>query len=165
MKCSKCGNELESNAVVCPFCGQAVSDEERIQEQYSGKQMTRKEFLKLPAMKTCRSNINACGILLYVIAAINVVLQVALKTYSFIDAIVILLLGLGIHLGKSRVASILTLIYGAYNIIVMLILTGSISGWWILVIAIDAVIYTFRYQGAWSKYVKDGTLPVEKDKK
>lgn len=162
MKCSKCGSELESNAVVCPFCGQAVSDEERAQEQYSGKQMTRKEFLKLPAMKSCRSNINACGILLYVIAAFNIVLQVVLQTYSFIDAILILVLGLGIHLGKSRVASILCLIYGGFNIIYLLIVTGAVSGWWILVIAIDAVINTFKYQSAWGKYVKDGTMPKEK---
>ena len=36
MKCGRCGSELENNALVCPFCGQAVPDEARIQEQYRG---------------------------------------------------------------------------------------------------------------------------------
>lgn len=164
MKCGKCGSELENNALICPFCGQAVPDEARIQEQYAGRQMTRKEFLELPAMKSCKSNINSCGIVLYVIVAINIVVQIVGGTYSFIDAVVLLLLGLGIHLGKSRVASILCLAYGAFNVLYLLYLTGRVTGWWILVIAIDAVIYTFRYHSAWGKYVKDGTLPVEKSR-
>lgn len=164
MKCGKCGSELENNALVCPFCGQAVSEEARIQEQYKDKQMTRKEFLQLSAMKSCKSNISSCGIVLYVIAAINIVVQIVGGTYSFIDAVLLLLLGLGIHLGKSRIASILCLAYGAINVFYLLYVTGRVSGWWILIIGIDAVIYTFKYHSAWSKYVKHGTLPVEKNK-
>lgn len=162
MKCGKCGSELESNALVCPFCGQAVSEEARIQEQCKDRQMTRKEFLQLPAMKSCKSNINSCGIVLYVIAAINVVVQIIGGTYSFIDAVLLLGLGLGIHLGKSRVASILCLVYGAFNVFYLLYVTGRVSGWWVLVIAIDAVIYTFKYHSAWRKYIKEGVLPTEK---
>lgn len=162
MKCGRCGSELENNALVCPFCGQAVSDEARIQEQYQGAQMTRKEFLQLPAMKSCKSNINSCGIILYVLAAVNIVIQIVGKSYAFIDAFLMLVLGLGIHLGKSRVASVLCLVYGAFNTFYLFYLTGRLSGWWILLIGIDAVTYTFRYHRAWGKYVKDGTLPVEK---
>ena len=124
--------------------------------------MTRKEFLQLPAMKSCRSNINSCGIILYVIAGFNVVVQIIGGTYSFIDAALLLALGFGIHLGKSRIAALLCAAYGAFNVFYLLYMTGRVTGWWILVIAIDAVIYTFRYHSAWGKYVKDGTLPVEK---
>ncbi len=162
MKCGRCGSELENNALVCSFCGQAVPDEARIQEQYRGGQMTRKEFLQLPAMKSCKSNINSCGIILYVLAAINIVIQIVVKSYAFVDALLLLVLGLGIHLGKSRVASVLCLVYGAFNTFYLFYLTGRLSGWWILLIGIDAVTYTFRYHRAWGKYVKDGTLPVEK---
>lgn len=164
MKCSKCGTEMESNTLVCPFCGQAVSDEERLQEQYAGKKMTKQDFLKLPAMKTCKSNINSCGILLYVLGAINIVLQIVMGGLP-IDGILMILLGLGIHLGKSRVCAILCVVYSVFNVISVLITTGRVGGWWILVIAIDAVIYTFKYHSAWDKYQKDGTLPVEKEKK
>ncbi len=165
MKCGKCGSELDNNALVCPFCGQAVPEEARIQEQYKGKQMTRKEFLQLPAMKSCKSNINTSGILLYVIAAINIVIQIVGKTYSFIDAVLLLLLGLGIHLGKSRIASILCLAYSGFNSFYMMYMTGRVTGVWIVLIAVDAVIYTFRYHSAWGKYVKNGTLPRENDKR
>lgn len=164
MKCSKCGTELENNALVCPFCGQAVSEEQRAQEQYAGKKMTKQEFINLPAMKSCKGNINTCGILLYVLGALNIVLALVMTSLP-IDGIVMILLGLGIHLGKSRVCSILCVVYGAFNVIYLLLETGRVSGWWILLIAIYATIYTFKYHSAWGKYQKDGTLPVEKEKK
>lgn len=164
MKCSNCGTEFESNALVCPFCGQAVSEEARLQEQYANKKMTKEEFFKLPAMKSCKNNVNSCGIVLYVLGAINIVLQIVLGGLP-IDGILMILLGLGIHLGKSRICAILCVAYGAFNVIYMMITTQSISGWWILVVAIYAVIYTFKYHSAWSKYQMDGTLPVEKEKK
>lgn len=162
MQCSHCGTELESNALVCPFCGQAVSDESRLQEQYGGKQLTKKEFLGLPAMQSCKSNINTCGIALYVIGAINIVLELATQALP-IDGILLILLGLGIHLGKSRVCAILCTAFGGFNVVYMIVTTGRIAGWWILLAGIYALTYTFKYHSAWSKYKKDGTLPVEKN--
>lgn len=164
MNCTKCGAELENNAVVCPTCGQVVSDEERIQAQAGGEPLTKKDFFQLPAMKTCKSNINLCGILLYVLGGINIALQIYLGSFP-IDGIVLVLLGLGIHLGKSRVCAVLCAAYSIFNMLIMLYTSGQVTGWWIIVIGIDAVIYTFKYQSAWNKYKQDGTLPVEKDKK
>ena len=161
MKCSKCGIELESNALICPFCGQVVSDEDRMKEQYGDKKLTKAEFLDLPAMKSCKSNIVTCGIVLYVLGVINIGLQIYLGSFP-LDGIFLILFGLGIHLGKSRVCAILCTIYGVFNVIYMIATTGRVAGWWILLIAIDAIIYTFKYHSAWGKYQKDGTLPVEK---
>lgn len=161
MKCSKCGTELESNALICPFCGQVVSEEDRLREEYGDRQLTKKEFMKLPAMKSCKSNINFCGILLYILGALNFGIQVYGGGLP-VDGILLILLGLGIHLGQSRVCAILCTLYGGFNVIYMLATTGTRSGWWILLIAIDAIIYTFRYHKEWNKYKKDGTLPVEK---
>lgn len=160
MKCSKCGAELESNALVCPSCGQVISEEDRILAQNDGKELTKKEFLKLPAMKTCKSNINTCGILLYILGVINMGLQIFMGNLP-VDGILLILLGLGVHLGISRVCATLCAVYGGFNVIYVLATTGRVGGWWILVIAIDAVIYTFRYHKAWNQYKKDGTLPVE----
>lgn len=162
MVCSKCGAELDNNALVCPTCGQAVPDEARIQAQAGGQPLTKKEFLKLPAMKSCKSNINVCGILLYVFGGINIVLALGLGTVP-IDGIILILLGLGIHLGKSRVCGLLCAAYSIFNVIYMLYTTGKAVGVWIVLIGIDAVIYTFKYHSAWNKYKKDGTLPVEKN--
>jgi len=155
MKCTKCGTELESNAQICPFCGQAVSNEE------PQKPLTKEEFMQLPAMKSCKSNVNSCGIVLYVLGALNIVLQIYMKSFP-LDGILLILLGLGIHLGKSRICAVLCTIYGAFNVIYMLMTTGKVFGWWIILVAVYALIYTFRYHGAWSRYQKDGTLPVSK---
>lgn len=161
MKCSKCGTELESNALVCPFCGQAVSDEDRVKEQYGDKKLTKKEFLDLPAMKSCKSNIVSSGIVLYVLGVINIGLQIYYGGIP-LDGICLILLGLGIHLGKSRICAILCTAYGVFNVIYMIATTGRVAGWWILLVAIYALIYTFKYHSAWSKYQNDGILPVEK---
>lgn len=161
MNCSKCGAELENNALVCPTCGQAVSDEARIQAQAGGEQLTKKDFLQLPAMKSCKSNIDGCGIVLYILGAINIVYQIYLRSFP-IDGIILVLLGLGIHLGKSRVCALICAAYSIFNVIYMVVQTGKVAGWWILLVGIDAVIYTFKYHSAWNKYKNEGILPEEK---
>lgn len=166
MKCSKCGQELENDALVCPFCGQAVSDEDRLQAQYGGKELTKKEFLQLPAMKSIKSNINFCGIAFYVLAAINFAAFFVASSLSLPwDGILLVLFGLGVHLGKSRVCAILSLVYAGFGMIAAMLASGRVTGYLILIVAIDAVMYTFRYHKAWNQYQKDGTLPVEKENK
>lgn len=83
---------MDSNALVCPFCGQVVTDEDRLKEKYNGQQMTKQDFLQLPAMKSCKSNINTSGILLYFFGALNIVLQIIGKMLP-IDGILMILLG------------------------------------------------------------------------
>ena len=56
---------------------------------------------------------------------------------------------------QSRVASIILLVYAAINVIYLLIETGRLGGWWIAVVGIYAVIYTFKFQKAW-KAEKNG---------
>lgn len=161
MKCRKCGVEMDNNALICPSCGQVVSDEDRLQGQYGGTKLTKAEFLNLPAMKSCKSNIISCAVVLYVLGVINIGLYLYWKSIP-IDGLVLILLGLGIQLAKSRVVAIVATIYGAINTIYVTISTGRIGGWWILLVAIYALIYTFKYQSAWAQYQKDGSLPVEK---
>lgn len=161
MNCSKCGAVLENDALVCPACGQAVPDEVRIQAQAGGGPLTKKDFLRLPAMKSCKSNIVICGVLLYIVGAINIALEVSFGSFP-IDGIALVLIGLGVHLGKSRVCALICAAYSIFNVIYMVVTTGNVSGWWIILIGFDAVFYTFKYHSAWSKYKKSGVLPVEK---
>ena len=161
MKCSKCGTELESNALICPFCGQVVSDEDRVKGQYGDKRLTKAEFLNLETMKSCKSNIVSCGIVLYVLGVINIGLQIYWGGLP-VDGILLILFGLGIHLGKSRVCALLCTVYSAISIVYMAVITGRVTGWWVLLAGIYAIIYTFKFHSAWGKYQNDGTLPVEK---
>ena len=158
MKFSNCGTELDSQAVVCPFCGQAVPEESRMQGQQAGKKLTKKEFLDLPEMKNCKSNITSCGIALYILGVLNIVVQIVMKMLP-LDGIFMILFGLGVHLGKSRVCALLCAAFGAVNMIYIRVTTGRNGGWLILMAGIYAVTYTFRFHSAWNKYKKDGKLP------
>lgn len=161
MKCMNCGTELEGNVAVCPFCGQAAPAAEPSQEQHDGRLLTKAEFGKLPAMKSCMSNINSCGIVLYILGVLNIALQIYMKNFP-LDGIILILFGLGIHLGKSRICAVLCAAYGTFNLIYMIMTTGRVAGWWILLVAVDALIYTFKYRSAWNRYRKEGVLPTEK---
>ena len=46
MKCGKCGNELENNALICPFCGQAVPDEAQADDPEGISATARDEILQ-----------------------------------------------------------------------------------------------------------------------
>ena len=164
MKCSKCGQELENDALVCPFCGQAVSDEDRQQAQYGDKNLTKKEFLQLPGMKSIKSNVNGCGIAFYILGVLNIIIYAVAGSFPW-DGIFLILLGLGVHLAKSRVCAILSLVYAVFGVIIALLMTQNVTGYLIVVVAVYAVIYTFKFHKAWNEYQLNGTLPVEKSKK
>ena len=158
MKCSHCGVELESNASVCPFCGQAVPDVSRMQGQNVSKKLTKKEFLDLPEMKSYKKDITSCGIVLYILGGINIVVAI-MSLMLPLDGIFLILFGLGIHLGKSRVCAILCAAFGVVNSIYLGITTGKLGGWFILLTGFYAVKGIFKFHSAWNKYQKDGKLP------
>jgi hypothetical protein len=77
-------------------------------------------------------------------------------------------LGLLIQLLQSRVAAILLAVYGVVNMIAVTIMTGRFGGWWIMVVAIWAVVYTFKFHKAWKEEkelqkFRDGTYRVDPD--
>ena len=119
--------------------------------------MTRLEFLKTPEMALIRKNINTCAIMGYVIAGLSLLLSFVYyqSASGILDAILIVVCSLLIQLLQSRVASIILLVYAAINVIYLLIETGRLGGWWIAVVGIYAVIYTFKFQKAW-KAEKNG---------
>lgn len=120
--------------------------------QGSQAPLTKKEFYKHPNVASVRSQIVGAGIFCYISAALSLVFA-----GSIIDALLILGLGLGIHLGKSRVCAIILTVYAVFNMIVTL-LEGTLSGWLILLAGIYAIIYTFKYQSAWEEYQKTGVI-------
>ena len=122
--------------------------------------MTRLEYLKSPEMSLIRKNINTCAIMGYVVAAlsfgINYFMNQSLS--GIFDAILIVVCSLLIQLLQSRVAAIVLMVYAALNVILVLVQTGRLGGWWIAVVGIYAIIYTFKFQKAWKAY-KNGDAP------
>lgn len=122
--------------------------------------MTKDQFYKHPNIASVRSQIRSAGIICYVVAGITLVLSTlgGNPFGALLDVLLIVGLGLGIQLGKSRVCAIILTVYGALNTIMVTLQQGRIGGWWILLAGIYAVIYTFKYQSAWVEYQKTGNV-------
>lgn len=124
--------------------------------------MTKKEFYKLPRLKDCRSSILASAIICYFSAGVTLIASFLLQGYvsaSILDGILLLALGLWMQLGKSRVCAIILTCYGAFNMILMLALYGQVQGWLIPVAGILGIVYTFKFNKLWDRYIKEGVLP------
>ena len=119
--------------------------------------MTKKDFLKQPECKKCAGNITGSAITLYICAGLTLVLNViAGNILALLDILLIVGLALGIHLAQSRVCAILVLAYAIYNTVYMIITTGKVGGYLIIIAAVYAVMATFQFQKAWKNYQQNG---------
>lgn len=121
--------------------------------------LTQAQFAKHPNMKKITGNIKAAGILFYIcggFTALTMFLTGNLLT--LINIFIVVGLGLGVHIAKSRVCAIIVLVYSLYNLIYMLIATGRPGGYLIVAAGITAVIATFKYQKHWKLYQATGVI-------
>ena len=118
--------------------------------------MTRREFLRTDEMRNYRLNIIMCAIFGYVIAVGSVILNIVYtKECSVIyDAVFLIVMCVLVHFLQSRVAAVLIAVYAVLNIVIMYLATGKPGGIVVLVLAIYAIVYTFKFQSAWRKYKK-----------
>ena len=124
--------------------------------------MTRLEYLKSPEMSLIRKNINTCAIMGYIAAAITLVVSVFVNQsmYGLIDVAIIVVCALLIQLLQSRAASIVITAYAGLSITLTLIQTGKLSGWWIAIVGIYSIIYTFKFQKAWKAYKNGDAVDI-----
>lgn len=124
--------------------------------------MDKSQFFDLPNLKRCRSYITGSAVMMYISATLTFIVNVLITSnvWGIIDVLLLLGLGLGIHLGKSRVCSIISCVYASFNVLYMIIAEGTAGGTLILIASIMAIVYTFKYQGAWEKYKRTGVLPT-----
>lgn len=152
MKCPTCGAELQPGQKVCPSCGTA----QRMDQPWGNpatpaataenRNITKAEFCRNYAEDKIRKNIRGTAILCYICAALTAVVGIMFNPFMLIDAAVVLVLGLAVHLKQNRVCAILLLVYGIVNCVIMLLNTGRLSGWLIILAGVFAVIYTFRLE-------------------
>ena len=113
--------------------------------------MTRQEFFKSPKMKAISSNIFSCAVLGYVIAGLTLYLDVIRggKYTSIATVVVLLACSLLIHLLQSRAAAIVLTAYSGLVVLITRTINGQFSGWWVVLIGVYAIIFTFKFQNAW----------------
>ena len=71
---------------------------------------------------------------------------------SLLDVIIVLTLSLLVHLLRSRIASILLLVYALISVITSLVNYGVFSGWLVLAAGISAVVGSFQCVKEWKTY-------------
>ncbi len=182
MICQSCGRANEQGARFCKSCGAPLeSNVDAQQNNAAGYQqnnmgfqqydmsgnmnvgttrMTKEEFNQCANIKPITKNITIAAIITYVVGVISLITNVILggNIFGLVDVIIVIGLGAGIHIAKSRACAVVLLVYSVVNMIYMLLLAGMPGGWLILVCGIYAAIYTFKYQNAWQRYQQTGKL-------
>ena len=147
--CRNCKAEVPADASSCANCGYSDFDEVE-QEAYGAYEgftgqttksmpQNRKDFIDNYADPSLRKEIKNYAILCYVCAGLSMVVAIAFNFLGIIDALILLGLSLGMHLGRSKVCAVLILVMGAVSMIVNLIVSGQIAGWLVLLAGIFAV--------------------------
>lgn len=73
---------------------------------------------------------------------------------SVLDAILILGLALGIHIGKSRACAVIILVYSILNCLYALVRTGRAGGYLIIIAGGYATMYTFMARREYKEYIR-----------
>lgn len=171
MICKSCGRANEFGAKFCKSCGTPLEQEETTQQnnqqygmpenQYiSTTRMTKREFDQCDNIKKIIKNITLSAVIAYIVGLISLFTNVVVagNIFGIVDIVIVVGLGLGIQFAKSRACAIIMCVYSVINFIYMIILTGMPGGWLIIVCAVYAIIYTFKYHNAWDRYQQTGQM-------
>lgn len=166
MKCSSCGTTIEKGETRCSLCGAPAEagqgwDAPQAQKPAGtaeSREMTKSEFFNIEAPKKIRSGVKSSAILCYVCAGITALAGLLLlkAPLMLIDAVIVLVLGLGIHLKQSRVCAVIVLAYSLISCLVSLISVGQLGGWLLILAGVYAVMNTFKLEKEYQAW-KSGT--------
>ena len=126
--------------------------------------LDKKTFLKKYSVG--RKECAAAAIMGYITAGITTVLAFAgiseyFNILSLLDVIIVLTLSLLVHLLRSRIASILLLVYALISVITSLVNYGVFSGWLVLAAGISAVVGSFQCVKEWKTYQARTQTPAQ----
>jgi len=158
MKCPTCGAEVQPGQQFCPSCGAKQLADRAWGNPYTptaavvDRNISKSEFCRSYAPDKMRKNIRGSAILCYISAAVTAVFAILFSPTMLLDTIIVLVMGLLIHLKQSRVCAVILLVYSLINCVVMLLSTGRITGWLIILAGVFAVIYTFQLEKAYREF-------------
>ena len=136
----------------------------------SAPKLSKEEFYKHPSMSMIRKGISSVGIVCYISAVFTVMVSImqtifdkslnvtAMVVGSLITAVLLIGLGLGIHLMRSKVCMYILLGFALLNCITTMILEGMPGGVLILAIAIMGTINFSNFEKAWAEYQATGHI-------
>ena len=149
MYCENCGSELNSGGI-CPNCAAT----QHYQNMAAEPNMSKREFYK--HRFTQKGLVIAAAVICFISAVMSTLLA-AINAYGvgwlmLLDVAIILGLGLGILIGRSRVCAIILAAYALYNTIYSIVAMGQFGGWLIVIGGVLAICGTFMFHKQWAAY-------------
>ncbi len=94
---------------------------------------SKKEYRKVCTNPKYLKDLKTAAIICYVLIGIEVALALFMNIWALVDALILLGLTLGMHLGKKKGCAIAILAYSIINVVYFLLTAGQLSGWlWII---------------------------------
>ena len=118
-----------------------------------------KEYITNYADEKTRKNMRIYTIIVYVLAAINLAIALMNETLP-LDAIILAGLAFWYQRTYSMTSVIILLGYSILSMVLSLLLTGSINGWLILVIAVALFTTTKKAQKDFEEFQRTGQPPM-----
>ena len=133
--CAKCGAQIVAGGRFCPVCahqvGMPVEPGANVQLPEG---ITKKEYFKHHAGESFYRDIKIASIIAYICAGISAVVALLVNPWGLIDAVILLALALGVHIGKSKGCAIGMIVYFGVCVVVTLLSSGTLGGWgWLIV--------------------------------
>lgn len=121
--------------------------------------MTKSQFFKLPGMRPARGTLIGAACIIYACAGLSLINALTSNIFVLLDVFILLGLGLGMHLGRSRACAFVLLGYSIINCIYVIILNHVPGGWLIILGAAFACSATCKLQSAYKNYIQTGFVP------
>ncbi len=128
------------------------------------KEYAQKEFYELPQLRKYVSSVKNAAIICFICAGVTLLASVFTafgsgSFFGFIDVVLLVVIGILILRTRSFVASVILLMYGIYNLVIMFLQTGKPGGILIIIAGIYAVISTRKLEKMWKDYCATGNIP------
>ncbi len=135
--------------------------------------VSKKEFYTRYASPSLKRELKGSAVGLYVCAGITVVFHMLVSYWSsgpmgfvsngipWVDLVLMVGCALGLQFWKSRACAVVVMTYSVINTLILLLDTGKIGGWWIIVFGITALRATFSLHKEYVRYLRSGELPEE----
>lgn len=152
MKCPTCGAEVQPGQRYCPSCGALQTTDQAWggvpvpSAAAENRDITKSEFCRTYAPDKVRKNIKGSAILCYFSAVVTAVVGILFSPLMLVDAAIVLVLGLAIHLKQSRVCAVLLLVYSLISCLSVMLQTGRPGSWLIILAGVFAVMNTFKLE-------------------
>ena len=131
-----------------------------VQPAFGNMPANLKEFVTRFSDDKTKKMMNAFSIVLYVFAAINLV--VALLGGNLpLDAIILAALGFWYQKGYDNRCATAVLVYSILSVILALLATGTLSGWLIVILGVTMFTTTQKAQKDFDNYKATGQPPVQ----